>query len=85
VRILVEAPEVVVGVYPNGTKATSIDLCFKRLGVFQSIVRQYPTVREGMLEVAFRLKKPQPGRTIDNWEDAATVTILFSNSRPENR
>lgn len=85
VRILVQAPDVAVGVYPNGTKATSVDLCLKRLGVFESIVRQYPTVREGMLEVAFRRLKPQPGRTMDNWEDAATVTILFSNSRPENR
>ena len=85
VRILVQSPDVAVGVHSNGAKASSVQLCIRRLEVFESIVRQYPSVREGMLEVAYRRQKPQPGRAIGNWEDTATVTILFSNNRSENR
>ena len=85
VRILVQAPEVTIGQQPSGSKVTSYDLCLRRLETFLRVVRNMPSVRDGMIEVAFRPQKPAPGRTIGNWEEQATVTILFSNARPENR
>lgn len=85
IRVLIRAPEVPLGRNSRGGVQTSIDLCFERLKAIERLVRKNPQIRDGMLEVGQRRQKPVIGRPVGNWEDDAVVTIVFSNTRPENR
>jgi hypothetical protein len=85
IKVLIEAPDVIIGRKPNGGARTSIDLCGERLRAIERVVCKNPQVRDGMVEIAFRRQKQVPGQKSGNWEDQATVTIAFSNSRAGNR
>ena len=85
IRVLIRATEVPIYKTPRGVVVTSIDLCFDRLKAIERLVKKNPQIRDGMLEVGQRRQKPVIGRAVGNWEDEAVVTIVFSNTRPENR
>lgn len=84
ITVLIQAPDVVIGTRPNGGRVTSTDLCIERLRSIERVVRKNPQVRDGMVEISFRRQK-QPAGAKGTWEDTATVSIQFHNSRPENR
>lgn len=85
IRLLIQAPEVVIGRTPQGGPVTSLLLCWERLNALEKVIKTNPQVRDGMIGMEFRRQKQLAGRAVDNWEDAATVSIIFSNTRPENR
>jgi hypothetical protein len=85
IKVMIEAPEVGIGVDARGKQVTSVELCMRRLEALERVVRKNPQIRDGMCEIAFRRQKPVPGRSVGNWEDQATVQVLFSNTRRDNR
>ena len=85
IRLLIQAQEVVVGRTPQGGPITSVDLCFQRLSALEKVIRTNPQVRDGMVGLEFRRKQQVAGKVVGDWEHDATVRIVFSNTRPENR
>lgn len=85
IRLLIQAPEVRIGQTPQGGAVTSIALCWERLNALERLIRTNPQVRDGMVGMEFRRQKQVAGKVIQHWEDEARVTIVFSNTRPENR
>lgn len=83
IEILIEAPELTIGVDRNGQVRTSLDLCLERLKTLRRVVLKNPEIRDYMVGTAWRVMREQPGAK--NWEDVATLRIAFSNARPENR
>lgn len=85
VHVLIQAPEVLIGRTPQGGPVTSMSLCWERLVALEKVIKQNPQIRDGMIGLEFRRQKQAPGRGLGNWEDQATITIAFSNSRSDNR
>ncbi len=85
VHLLVQAPEVVIGRTPANAPITSLTLCWERLNALEKVIKTNPQVRDGMVGMEFRRQKQGPGREAGNWEDQATLTITFSNTRSDNR
>ncbi len=85
VRVLIQAPEVAIGRTPQGGPITSRQLCYERLTAIEKAIKTNPQIRDGMIGLEFRLQKQAPGRPLGNWEDQATITLSFSNARPEGR
>ena len=85
VHVLIQAPEVLIGRTPQGGPVTSMSLCWERLVALEKVIKQNPQIRDGMVGLEFRRQKQAPGRGAGNWEDQATLTIAFSNSRNDNR
>lgn len=85
VRIVIQAPEILIGRNARGGARTSGQLCMERLFALGAAIAVNPQIRDGMVGLEFRRQKAHAGRLVANWEDDATVTIAFSNSRPENR
>jgi len=86
IAIVIETPELPIGVDPkDGKKRTSVDLSVERLKSLERVIRtSNPEIREGMVSCQWRVTKDKPGVASD-WENRATVSIAFSNTRPENR
>lgn len=85
IKVLIEAPDVIIMRKANGASVTAQQLCVERLLAIERVVRKNPNVRDSMVEVAFRRQKPGPGPKGGSWEDQATVSIVFSNARTDNR
>jgi Membrane MotB of proton-channel complex MotA/MotB len=85
VKVIIRAPEVLIGRTSLGAPVTSIKLCFERLNALGNAIAINPQIRDGMVGLEFRRQKQEIGRAVGNWEDEATVTLAFSNARPENR
>lgn len=85
IRVQIRHPVVAIGQTPLGTARTSTDLCYERLMTLDRVLGKNPQVREGMVEVALRPQKVVPGRPLADWEDEATLTIAFSNTRSDGR
>lgn len=85
IRVLIQAPEVIVGRTALGGAITSLDLCTERLRALERVLSQNPKIRDGMIGLEWRRQKPVPGRQVGDWEQQATVTIAFSNARPQGR
>jgi hypothetical protein len=85
VHVLIRAPELLIGRNSRGGARTSGQLCHERLSALMAAIAVNPQIRDGMVGVEFRRKRAEAGRVIANWEQEATVTIAFSNARPENR
>jgi len=85
IALLIEAPELPISVNKDGRKQTSIDLSVERLKSLERVIRtSNPEIRDGMVSCQWRVMKFRPGIASD-WENRATVTIAFSNTRLENR
>jgi hypothetical protein len=85
VHVMIQAPEVLIGRTREGGPVTSITLCLERLLALEKAIRQNLQIRDGMVGLEFRRQKQEPGKGGGNWEDQATLTITFSNSRSDNR
>ncbi len=84
-RLQIEAPEVLIGRTRDGAPLTSLQLCWERLNALEKAIRTNPQVRDGMIAMEFRRQAQQPGRALADWEQQATLTIVFSNTRPQGR
>jgi hypothetical protein len=84
-RLLIEAPEALIGKTPEGAPITSLQLCWERLNALEKAIRTNPQIRDGMIAMEFRRPPQQPGRVLAEWEQQATLTIVFSNTRPQGR
>ena len=84
-RLQIEAPEAIIGRTPEGAPTTSLHLCFDRLHVLEKAIRTNPQIRDGMISMEFRRQPQQPGNAVLDWEAQATLTIVFSNTRPQGR
>ncbi len=85
IRILIEAPDLSIGVNREGKPVSSVELCNLRLTTLRKVVLKNPEIRDHMVETAFRTMKEVPGGSGKNWESTAVVRIDFSNSRPVTR
>jgi hypothetical protein len=85
VRVIIRSHDVLIGRTPLGGPVISTKLCYERLHALGNVIATSPQIRDGMVGLEFRRHKQEVGRSIGNWEDEATVTIAFSNARPENR
>lgn len=85
IRILIESPDLSIGLNREGKVVTSVDLCNLRLATLRKVVLKNPEIRDHMVETAFRTMKNAPGGSGKSWEETAIVRIDFSNSRPETR
>lgn len=84
VHVRIDATETLIGRTASGAPVTSIDLCWQRLCALEKAIKTNPQVRDGMVGLEFRRQKQTPQSDAD-WEQAATVTIAFSNTRSDNR
>jgi hypothetical protein len=84
-RLQIEAPEVLLGRTVDGAPTTSLQLCWDRLNALEKAIRTNPQVRDGMTAMEFRRQALQSGRGLADWEQQATLTIVFSNARPQGR
>jgi hypothetical protein len=86
IRVVIQAPDVIIGRRPDGEILTSIDLCIARLKALGRVINKNPQVRPGMVAFEWAVQKPTLGaKSSGTWEDQARVTIAFSNARAENR
>jgi hypothetical protein len=85
IRIVIETPDVTIGVDKSGRVRSSQDLCIERLKTLRRVVKNAPQIRDHMVSCEWRLQKEEPGAEQKAWEDRAVVRIAFSNTRPENR
>lgn len=85
IRIRIETPDLPIFVdRGTGRTVTSTDLCFQRIRTLGRVARNNPQVLPSMIVHEIQEQNDQPGAR-GQWEDQARVTILFSNTRPENR
>lgn len=85
VHLEIEAPEVLIGRTSSGAPITSLPLCWERLATLERAIKTNPQIRDGMIGMEFRRPKQAPGADTGNWEDRARITIVFSNTRHDNR
>lgn len=87
-RIIIEAPDVVVGVGESNRPVTSLELCDKRLWTLRKALLGVPEIRPHLVRIELgQQKDPAPGsaRAAADWEDRAQVILAFSNRKPENK
>lgn len=85
IRVVVEMPDVTIGVDRQGRPRTSVDLCLERLKALRRVVLQSPEIRQHMVGCEWRVQREEPGASPADWEDRAVVVIAFSNARPDSR
>ena len=84
IRIIIKAPNLpVYSGGPGRPAITSADLCYRRLRTLGRLARHNPQVRPSMVLHQFQEQNEQSSRK--TWEQQARVTIVFSNTNPENR
>jgi hypothetical protein len=87
-RIIIEAPDVILGVGENNRPYTSLELCDKRLWTLRKALLGVPEIRPHLVRIELGQQKdaaPGSARAAAAWEDRAQVIFAFSNRRPENR
>jgi len=87
-RIIIEAPDVILGVGENNRPQTSLELCDKRLWTLRKALLGVPEIRPHLVRIELGQQKdaaPGSARAAADWEDRAQVIFAFSNRRPENR
>lgn len=85
IRIVIETPDLTIGLDPQGKPVTSLDLCIERLKTLRRVVLQSPDIRQHMVGCEWRVQRELPGEAPAGWEDRAQVIIAFSNARPDSR
>ena len=85
IRIVIETPDVLVGIGRDGRRRTSEDLCILRLQTLRRVVKNNPQVRDHMVACEWRITRDEAGGAAANWEERGVVRVAFSNTRAENR
>lgn len=85
IRIVVETPDVTIGLDARGRPLTSVDLCLERLKALRRVALQGPEIRQHMVGCEWRVQRDTPGLEVADWEQQARVVIAFSNARAGNR
>jgi hypothetical protein len=84
VRIVIEAPEVLIG-ERLGKPATSLRLCQDRLWTLRQALRNMPEVRPHSVRIELGQQRELPtidaARAAADWEDRAQVILSFSTNR----
>ena len=84
IRVIIRAPD--IPVYDGGPgrpAITSEELSYRRLRTLARMVRANPRVIPSMVPQEFHPQNEQPSR--GTWEEQAIVSIVFSNTKMENR
>ena len=86
IRIVIEAPDVILGVDAAGRPVTSLELCWRRLLTLRKALVAIPEVRPEIVRIELAQQREQPAAGVAaDWEARAQVILAFSNMRAEGR
>ena len=88
IRIIIEAPDVILGAGPDGRPVTSLELCDRRLWTLRKAMLGLPEIRPHLVRLELGQQQeatPGSSRASADWEDRGQVILAFSNQRQQNR
>lgn len=88
IRIVIEAPDVILGPGPDGRLVTSLELCDRRLWTLRKAMLGIPEIRPHLVRIELGQQQdaaPGSSRRGADWEDRGQVILAFSNQRQQNR
>ncbi len=83
IRIIIETPDLLIGLSPGGQRRSSVELCILRLQTLEQFALNRPEVRDAMVTCEWRRQDLRPGASSARWEREATVTVVFDNATPK--
>ncbi|MGE3173753.1 MAG: flagellar motor protein MotB [Planctomycetota bacterium] len=84
IRVIIDAPDVILGAGRDGRPVTSLELCDRRLWTLRKALLGIPEVQPHMVRIELAQQRDSaPGsvRAGADWEDRGMVTLAFSNAK----